>query len=292
MTYFFIVLTVLLFTIQNVCIKLFNRSFMKNLASYFLFNAIYFGIVVLIMAAADIRPVHVHAPTVILGVLFGIVFMVAFLLYMKAMENGPLSYTYLIFSFGLLLPIVFGIFIWKEKMGALQLAGLFLLLLTFCLACKSSAGPRQKVNLKWLILSIGSLISNGILMALTKEQQILLPGREIKEFLIIAFGSGCLLSLLLFLRQRVVKKETVAHLKDKRFALISASVGAVTAGGNFLSIYLCSKIPAVVQFPTVNGGVVLLSLMVTFAIFKERLNRAGVIGLFIGLCALVLLSMK
>ena len=94
---------------------------------------------------------------------------------MKAMEIGPLSYTTLFFSFGLLVPIVFGLFFWNENIGILQLIGLLLLLVTFYVGNESSQNGEQKWGGKWLTFCIIAFIANGTLMVISKGHQIILP---------------------------------------------------------------------------------------------------------------------
>src|SRR5665647_3663483 len=98
MNYFLILIAAILFTVQTLCFKEFNKRYMKNIASYFLFNFLYFSVVaiILIVAAGGVHPIH--APTVYLGVTFGTIFIFAILSYMKAMESGPLSYACLLYT--------------------------------------------------------------------------------------------------------------------------------------------------------------------------------------------------
>jgi len=112
MEYALIVLSIL--TVQSICFKKFNHSFMKNFANYFIFNFLYCIIVILIFSILNSRPHGISNLTVILAVSFGVLFIVATFSYMKAMENGPLSYASLMYLFGILIPIVFGMILWDS----------------------------------------------------------------------------------------------------------------------------------------------------------------------------------
>jgi drug/metabolite transporter (DMT)-like permease len=279
------------FGIQTLCFKSFNRGYMKNLAGYFLFNTLYFAVVVAVLAPFGLDFSGLHARTVALAAVFGLVFIASILCYMKAMESGPLSLSSLAFSFGLLVPILAGAALWNERLSLLQGAGLLLLLFTFYLGAGSPGAESKKVNVRWLVCSVLALVGNGTLMALLKAHQSALPGREVHEFLVLAFGTAALLSLVLFLLRRFRYKETAAGLKSGAFALLALGTGATTAFGNLVSLVLSGRVPAYVQFPVINGGVVFVSSVLSVLVFKEKLTRRAWAGLALGLAALVMICL-
>lgn len=291
MNFLLLVTVILIFGVQTLCFKVFSKSYMKSLASYFAFNFLYFCIIVAILPVFGIRFQGLHALTLELAILFGVIFVVSIYLYMKAMESGPLSLTSLCFSFGLLIPIIFGAIFWKETVSLLQAAALVLLFFTFYLGGKTRQDLQKKVNVKWLACSIAALIGNGALMTISKTQQMVLPGREVNEFLVLAFGTAAALSLLLFLFQKFVRKETVPHLKGRVFILLLLGTGITTAFGNQIALILSGRLPAVIQFPVQNGGIVFLSSALSVFAFREKMTRNAWIGLALGLAAMVLICL-
>jgi drug/metabolite transporter (DMT)-like permease len=292
MNYLLILLSIVIFTVQTLCFKEFSSRFMKNLASYFVFNSFYFGIVVAIFLFLKGNFTGFDYITVILGVTFGIGFIASMLCYMKAMGMGPLSYTSLIFSFGIIVPVIVGLIFWNENVNLFQVLGLVLLLVTFYLGSGSSGSNEAGINLKWLFLCIAAFIGNGMLMVVSKWHQIFLPGEQIKEFLIIAFGTAAALSFILFLFQRLVKKQAVGHLWRYCFYLLAIGAGVSTAFGNQLALYLNTRIPSIIQFPSVSGGTVIFSAVASGIFFRERFTKKGIAGLGIGILALLLLSAR
>lgn len=293
MNYILILCTICILTIQTLCFKEFNRSFMKNVSSYFLFNFMFFSVVVTVFVVSGVSIWGYDPATLGLGALFGVLFIVAIFCYMKAMENGPLSFTILFNSFGILIPVLSGVLFWNEPINAVQVVGLLLLFTTFYLGSGSGSAPgeKQSMNLKWLFFCIISFIGNGMIMTVTKWHQIVLPGRENKEFLVMAFGTAAVLSLLLFLFSYFTKKQVITHLRNRRLAMIVIVTGITTAFGNQLIVYLASRIPSVLQFPAINGGIVIMTTVVSALLFKDRLTRNGVIGMNLGIVSLVLLSL-
>lgn len=295
MDYALLILAILIFTVQTYSFKEFNRRYMKNLASYFLFNAIYFCIVVLIFLVVN-RDVEPISPiTFILALVFGVLFILTILLYMKAMEYGPLSYSTLIFSLGLLVPVLYGALFWQERISIPQIFGLLLLLLTLLIGSRPVSridDPKSRINLRWVIMVILALVGNGVLMTTSKSQQMLMPGREIEEFLILSFGTSAALSLILFLIRHFRHGEKVSHLRKWPFLILVVIASVTTAAGNLIALYLSGRMPAIIQYPSVSGGMVLLSTIMAVLLYKERLTRNKTLGLLTGLAALVLLSLR
>lgn len=295
MDYALLILTIIIFAVQTICFKEFNRLFMKNLASYFLFNTLYFSLVILIYLAVNRQVEPLSSLTTILALIFGVLFTVTILMLMKAMEKGPLSYSSLIFSLGLLVPVIFGALFWKEGISIPQIFGLLMLLLTLIMGSRPTNRvdePKAKVNLQWLIIVIASLLGNGMLMTVSKSQQMVIPGQEIEEFLILGFGTSAVLSLILFLYHRIRRGEKVGHMKSWLLFMLVIVAGVTTASGNQIALYLSGRMPAIIQYPSVSGGIVLFSTITAVLFYKERLTRTKVIGLITGLAALVLLSLR
>lgn len=292
MIYISFITMIVCFAIQNIFFKLNSQYFMKNIASFSLFNAISSAIIVVITFILNPRLQHVEVSSIILAVFLGLGYIGAILLFMKAMECGPTSYTTLIYSFGLLIPILFGLFVWKEKASLLQFLGIILLFVTFYLGSSSSnvSQTQKKVNLKWLLFVIGAATFNGAVMVVFKEQQLLTPGKGVYEFLIIAYTISTLLSVLMFMQKRFIANESITHLNNKWFLVISLVTGVTTAVGNLASLYLCKIVSAVIMFPITNGGIVLLVSLVSFTIFKEKFGIKNVISIILGIGALFLLS--
>ena len=295
MDYALLILTIFIFAVQTICFKEFNRLFMKNLASYFLFNTLYFSLVILIYLAVNRQVEPLSSLTIILALIFGVLFTLTILMLMKAMEKGPLSYSSLIFSLGLLVPVIFGALFWHEGISIPQIFGLLMLLLTLVMGSRPTNRidePKSKVNLQWLIIVLASLLGNGILMTVSKSQQMSIPGQEIEEFLILGFGTSTVLSLTLFLYHRIRRGEKVGHMKNWLLVVLVIVAGVTTASGNQIALYLSGRMPAIIQYPSISGGIVLFSTITAVLLYKERLTRTKVFGLITGLAALVLLSLR
>jgi drug/metabolite transporter (DMT)-like permease len=81
-------------------------------------------------------------------------------------------------------------------------------------------------------------------------------------------------------------------LKGWQLVLLVAGAAATTGFGNRIVVYLAARVPGVVMFPVINGGVVILSIVISVLLFKEKLSRRGLLGLILGTLAICLLSLR
>ncbi len=282
--------SILLFAIQTVCFKEFSRRFMKNKADYFFFSGLYFLVVVGILLVINGFG-KIQLQTLLIAVPFGILFIVAILLYMKAMEIGSLSFSALVFSFGLLVPIIFGQLFWNESVSILQILALGVLLASFYLAGGAKLEKGRQFNVKWLLLILTAMVGNGMLMAMAKFHQRLLPGKDIGEFLIVAFVTAAIASALLTGFRIIFGKERISEPKGIPFGLLVLGAGVTTALGNWGALSLAGSMSAVLLFPVMNGGIVFVSSVFSVLFFKEKMTIRVISGMVLGLMALVLISM-
>ncbi len=289
--YLLMLAALVVFTLQTLCFRQFNRYYMRNLASYFIFNTLYFTIVSIICYILKPAGSAYHPYSVILGVIFGVLFVATMFFYMKGMEAGPLSFTALFFSLALIIPVLAGLLLWDEKLGQLQLAGLVLLFITFYLGSSSTSASARGVNVKWFLFTFVAFLGNGLLMSITKGHQVLLPGKQVREFIFLCFFTATVASLLVAAGLLLYRKEDIKHLKSPYFRFIVLATGLTTAVGNIIMFYLAGKVDGVILFPVVNGGVVVLSSIASLFLFREKLPGKGIVGLVIGMAAIVLLSL-
>ncbi len=283
-------LAIAVFALQNVCFKIFSDRFMKTGTDYALFSTLYYALTVVLLACL-FGFGGAGMETVTIGVAFGAVFVTTILLYMKAMSCGPMSYTSLLFSFALLVPIIVGRLLWEEQIGLLQAAALVILFFSFYLGSGPNASGTRRFSVKWLLLVLGAFVGNGVLMTLLKWHQRLLPGREVGMFLVIAFFTATLVSLGLLVVQARVFREKPSFPRTFPYWLVLAGAGATTAFGNAATLLLAGRLPAVVQFPLVNGSVVVLTTLLSVLLFREAMTKRSWAGFALGVVSLVLISL-
>ncbi len=282
-------LAVLLFVGQSLCLKLLSRQYIKSWGDSLAVNTAMYAVVTLIFLPAWRGLAAVSPTTVGLAVAFGITFIVTIVAYAKAMSLGPLGYTALFFSGGLLVPVVTGSLLWQEPVKTIQVAGFILLLVSFVLANQANDN-RKSTGIAWFLFSLLTFFANGSLGALLKSHQMLLPGQEIAEFMLIAFAVALVLSLTMLgwdLRRH--PRTPSRHMLT--WWVLCIALGAATAFGNQLILTLSGQVLSIILFPVVNGGVLMLTALASTVIFRETFSRRGLVGFAFGVVALIILSL-
>jgi len=283
------VIAILFFTFQNISFKQFNLAYMKNTASYFMFNAIYFTIICMIYAVVGINTSFFEFSIVSLALLFATSFIAAMYFYMKAMENGPLGLSFLFFSAGMLVPILFGIIFYNEPAPPHRLAGLVLLFVAFFISVRGKEG--SKMNKKWITYILLGSLSNGIIGVAIKLCRIVISEDALTEFLFLGFGQAAVISLIIGMVIIGKYKSKITHFCALPFAAVAIMAAVSTAGGNYAMLLLSLNVPALIQFPVTNGSLVITSIITSRVVYKEQVTKQHLLAILIGLIAIIMLSL-
>ena len=280
---------ILCFTIQNITFKKFNLSYMKNTANYFIFNALYFVLICGIYVVVGIDPSLFNLASVGLALLFATSFISAIFFYMKAMEHGPLGMSFLFFSSGMLLPIIFGVVVLSEPVLVHNLVGLVLLFIAFVVSVYGKG--EGKMNKTWLMYILLSAVTNGVIGIAIKMSRMVISEYALIEFLFLGFGQAAIISLIIGVIITLKYKMPLAHFSSAMFVIVVIATAISTAFGNYLMVRLSFVVSAMVQFPVMSGSLVITSIISSRLVYKEQITKKHVAAIVVGLAAIVLLSL-
>lgn len=199
---------------------------------------------------------------------------------MRAFQSANLS-VYSIFSMlgGMVLPLVFGIVFYDEKMTISK--GVCCALIVISLLLTLEKGKSIK---KCWIYYIAIFILNGLMGVISKIHQ---SSRSIhtdsKSFMMIVYLWVFIICLLWYLTKNI--KITV--LKRKEFALTFGYAMCNCIAELFCLIAL-TELPASVQYPMISGGVILFSVIVS-AIMGTKIKVLNVWSAVIALMATIII---
>jgi len=272
----------------------FCKKDVKNNSDLYLFNTVssLLSMITLIVIAVCRTGLAIPSMyTIILGLLFGIITALCALLNMKSLEIGPLSYTTVIVSCSMLIPSLSGMILYQEEISLWQYAGAVFMVLSFlCAADKKN--DKLGVSVKWFVFCIGTFLFNGGIGVMQKIHQNSAHKDELDAFLIIAFGASAVFSLAMMLYCKTVKKENVTVIgkgKSGKFTIIGIISGVGIALCNIINMYLAGAMDAIIFYPIVNGGCMILTALAGVLMWREKLSRKQWTGVILGLIAVILL---
>ena len=176
-----------------------------------------------------------------------------------------------------------------QALGAAQLAGIALLLLAIVLMNLrglSVAGQSRKFYL-WCALLF---LTNGLYSALLSAQAQLAAGAQRGEMISITYlGSALACAALLFFR--APREFCPAFHMGGRAALCALGGGVSATIASNLLLFLMHAMNSTVVNTVCNGGVLVVSTLLSAAMLHEKLTRPAVLGMVVACAGIVLMGL-
>jgi drug/metabolite transporter (DMT)-like permease len=245
----------------------------------------------------------ISAPRHVIGVavLFGISASIASIAFLTGLKYGKISTSWLIINLSSAVPAIASILVYGERVTLRKGAGLGVAAAALFLLYKDkdmeeperpdpgtrsagSAAPKlgaRKTKLLWLQLMLVAFLTNGLgsfgLKILAERH---LSGQYQFQYLVFWYLSSTALAGLVFLTQ---------HSKPRKSEiLMGAGMGLASVLGQLgMVLAMSSNVPGYLVFPLAIGGNLFLVVAAGMILFKERVRSYGIVGLGLGVAALV-----
>lgn len=240
----------------------------------------------------DIDRVFSVSPVgVAISILGGIAMFSSSLCSMTALKSGvQLVLSSLFSSMSILIPTVASVFLFGEDMSAWQIAGVAALLYAAYLLLGITKSTYQNFSVKGLLLLLGLFLADGLTMLAQKCYPHYEPEADTAVYTFLSFGTACLLTAVMGGTDLIRTKTGITKVLHKDILI----GGAVLAGMLFVIMYLgilaVPLVSAVVLYSLVAGGTLIIAFLVGAIIFKEPVTRRNLVGLLIGIVALVVIN--
>ncbi len=250
--------------------------------------------------------------TVKISLLFAAAYLTCTIASVYAYRRGSVAITSMISAFSLLLPAIFNIVYWKESAGWGFLPGILCFLISIVLVNLPEGLLRKKEQMEqteqkeqkekrklgkpdpiWLILVFFVFFANGMCSISQTFHQKALTERSSEymfqaEFMISALLTVFVVNLAVALC--MLKKSLPSYLPNVlRFApLYGVMNGVVNLGVMLLTA--SGKINSSVFFPIISVGSLIIVLIASLLLFRERLRLEQYIGVAAGIASIVFLQ--
>lgn len=286
MLYFLLFVSVLTDTLRNMYNNHFSKEILKTDKDGVLFNAIC-GIGAILFFICSGAEWQISGFSMIIALIFAAVTAAAQYTSLLAMSAGPMSYSVLFTYLGMIISTAFGIICYEQPMSAFQIIGFFMMLLTVFLGVDLKKDSQMTV--KWLMYAVGSFVMWGLVGVLQLVHQMSDHAGEINGFLLYSFIFMTVIFGIIFLLMPKKKNHNFGYVKTKALPLIIIS-GVIIGAVNKINLYLSGKIPSIIFFPIVNGGVIILAGLAAIFIFREKPDKKQLAGILCGIISVCLLG--
>ncbi|MDD4541880.1 MAG: SMR family transporter [Eubacteriales bacterium] len=216
----------------------------------------------------------------IVGSIAGVFFCLSFIYYQESVQKNGVSITGTVAKLGIVIPVLFSIFIWKEMPTTIQWLGIVLALVSILIL---NLSPRSLEKLDIRVSLILLFLFGGLAEFSNKVyQQYGL--NEYKDFFLFA------VFLVAFLLSAFYVRKKEAKIKGKD-VLIGCAVGIPNLFSSYFLILSLDTVAASIAYPIFSAGAIVLINLGGYLIFKERISRKNKLAIALTIVALVLLSL-
>lgn len=284
-----------MYAVQAISFKMYGYMCDKSKSSFALFTTLYlcFAAVLCLPFVFIMDKGAINLESIVYGVIYGVAFFGFIVLYDKAIKNGPLSVTVFVFATSAIIPIIVSAIAFSESITAFHVIGFAIVILSLYFIAFSSSHrkttEKKQYSKSWILYCVFGVLLNSATMVIAKFFGKNVEGGSVYQYLFMTFLVGAFLSLGLY-----IPKETRLGMKsvgvDKWFIILSVAVAVSSAVGNGLVAELGKILDGAVLFPIVSSVSISISSLVSIFLFEEKLDAKGIVGLILGIVAIVLLS--
>jgi drug/metabolite transporter (DMT)-like permease len=279
-------LSILLSTGRNLLSKSLS-SIRFGTQSFFLCQSVLFASGACTVAIVGSIALPLRPESLLLSLFYGILLVIAQWLYTAALSRGSTALCSTVYSMGFILPTLSGALLFGEALDALDYPGIACAVLAVAVSGLQKKQPTHAAKSAPAFSLILAMLASGGLGIVQKLWQVSPEADRRGTFLFLAFLLAAALSLV---AARLTKAKASASTHRISF-VFAASVGLFFGVCNFLNTHLAGSMESAVFFPTLNIGIILLSMLCGIVFYRERLQKRDFFVLLLGASAILCLNL-
>jgi len=226
----------------------------------------------------------------IFATIIGFTFITTFFLFALSAQKVGVAITSVTSKMSVVIPVTIGIVLYAEPATAMKITGIITALLAFYLTFKREG--KEKIDYRLLILPILLFLGTGSNDSLTKHATTQLPGfgNDFMLFLGVVFTVGFIVGSLIWIITRR-KGDSADAIFSPKSLLAGVWLGLLNFGSSYFFVVALGFFDSSVFFPIFNVSIVSLSALSGFLLFKEKLRPVNWVGIFLAICAIILVAL-
>ncbi len=240
----------------------------------------------LLLNSVELNFVKIIESDWFVGAIFiGALFIIGFFLIGYATQKIGISITTISNKMSVVVPILFSIIYFNEDLNLLKIIGIILAVIAIIL----SSFKKQKkdpISPKYIYLPIFLFLTIGTMDSLVKLSQSKFDEATIPVFTAVTFGIAGIIGIVISLFSRTgfknyFNKRTISH---------GVLLGLLNYGSLYfvVSALTFSGLDSSIVFGINNIGIIVLSIIVAFTFFKEKIKPINWIGIVISIIAIII----
>lgn len=269
---------------ESVLVKKYNA---KHSAGGMFFTGVISLFALFFFVVSDKNGFNFPAGMFPVALAYGLIYCISYFLTFVTLACGSFTLSMLIISYSLVFPILYGVIFLHEQVSVFTCTGFILLMISLFFVRGNINGNEKKFSVKWLISVIIVTLGNGLLAILQKIQQIRFNNECNNEFMIV----GLAVSAALLLTGGIIADRKQLREIIRCGIPYAGSAGVANGINNLLTIIVNNMLPLSVVSPVCSGMKIVFSFLSATVLFKEKYMKRQIIGVGIGVAALVFLNL-
>jgi drug/metabolite transporter (DMT)-like permease len=203
-------------------------------------------------------------------------------------NNIGVTVTSVASKLSMVIPVTVAVFLYHDSITPFKLIAVALALAAVCLSSITEESHEKHLELRGLFFAFIIFLASGMNDSLVNYSSVkLMSASEFNAFNIVIFSFASLCGICTLLFQRIFQQESIP---------LKAIAGGVLLGvHNYFSLLFLIKalnIPgwhSSVIFPINNMGVVALTAVCAYLLFREKLSKKNLIGIALALIAIAMI---
>ncbi len=226
------------------------------------------------------------------AVAMGLIFFFLFNIIAFSAQRIGIAVTSVSNKLSLVIPFLFSIYLYNERASFVKLTGIVVALVAVAMTCYTKQDSRSGMVKRspWLyLLPVILFIGSGLLDTMIKYvEESFLDGTNNNDYITTAFFFAAVIGLVILGVQWVLYKKAVSS----KAVLTGIAIGIP----NYFSIWCLVQVLKQYQgnssaiLPINNMGIVVLSALVAWLLFKERLSVLNWCGVVLAVIAIALIA--
>ena len=220
----------------------------------------------------------------VISIIIGVFFILTYVLFARSSEKAGLAITAVASKMSVVIPVLAGFLLFGDRVNIQKITGIVLTMAAFYLIFLPEKG--LKVNYRFILLPLLLLLGNGMNDVLVKYTQHFYLYHDEGLFLSFVFFVALVIGVVVLFFKQFIKGRFITL----RSLLAGIVLGSLNYWGAYFFLLSMEYYQASFLFPVVNVGIVGLSALVSYVVFKEKLSKINWLGILIAIIAITLVS--
>ncbi len=226
-------------------------------------------------------------PWLPIALIIGLLFIVVFFIFALSAQKAGVAITAVSSKMSVIIPVIIGVVFYPdERMNLMKLLGIIFTLSAFYLIFMKE--KQEKVRNIYFFLPLLLFLGNGTNDTLLNycENNYIRDNNGVILLLNIIFTTALILGVI-YLSIQFIRKKSRLHIKNIIAGII---LGLLNFGSTYYVLKSLTQLQSSVFFPIFNLGIVGISVLFGFTVFKEKLRLLNWLGIIFAAIAITLIA--